>query len=85
MRWAGMWHVWRERRGVYRVLVRKPKGKNHLEDLGVDKRIILKLIFKKQDGVDWINLAQNGDKRWAVVNTETKVRVPQNVGNVLAK
>jgi len=36
MRWAG--HVTRigEERGVYRVLVGKPKGKNHWGDLGVD-------------------------------------------------
>jgi hypothetical protein len=27
---------------VYRVLVGKSEGKNHLEDLGVDGRIILK-------------------------------------------
>jgi len=30
-----------ERRGVYRILVGKPEGKNHLEDPGVDGRIIL--------------------------------------------
>ena len=30
-----------ERRGVYRVLVGKSEGKNHLEDLGVDGKIIL--------------------------------------------
>jgi hypothetical protein len=30
-----------KRRGVYRVLVRKPEVKNHLEDPGVDGRIIL--------------------------------------------
>ena len=36
MRWAG--HVARmgEERGVYRVLVGKPEGKNHWGDLGVD-------------------------------------------------
>jgi hypothetical protein len=25
---------------TYRVLIWKPEGKNHLEDLGVDRRII---------------------------------------------
>jgi hypothetical protein len=30
-----------EMRGVYRFLVGKPEGKNHLEDPGVDGRIIL--------------------------------------------
>ena len=39
-----------ERRGTYRVLVGKPKRKNHWEDPGVDGRIILKWIFKKLDG-----------------------------------
>ena len=47
MRWAG--HVARmgERRGLCRVLVRKPDGKNHLGDPGVDGRIILRWIFRK--------------------------------------
>ena len=53
-----------ERRCAYRVLVGKPEGKNHLEDPGVDGRIILKLIFKKWDGgMDWIDLAHDRD-RW---------------------
>jgi hypothetical protein len=29
------------------ILVGKPEGKNHLQDLGVDGRIILKWIFGK--------------------------------------
>ena len=52
MRWAG--HVARmERRGVYRVLVGKPEGKNHLEDSSVDGRI-LRWIFRKWDVGVWI-------------------------------
>jgi hypothetical protein len=39
IRWAG--HVARmgEGRGVFRVLVWRPEGENHWEDLGVDERI----------------------------------------------
>ena len=46
VRWVG--HVARmgERRGVYRIWVGKPEGKNHLEEPDVDVRIILRLIFK---------------------------------------
>jgi hypothetical protein len=33
-----------DRTGACRVLVRKLEGKDHLEDLGLDGRIILKLI-----------------------------------------
>jgi hypothetical protein len=46
MRWAG--HVARmgDRRGACRVWVGRPAGKNHLQDLGVVGRIILKWILK---------------------------------------
>jgi hypothetical protein len=49
MRWA--WHVAHmgESRGVHRILVGKPEGKNHLEDPRVDGRIILRWIFRKWD------------------------------------
>ena len=36
--------------GAYRVLVWKPVGKSHLEDLGVDRKMLLKWKFKKLDG-----------------------------------
>jgi len=36
-----------ERRGVCRVLVGKPEGRDHLGDPGVDGWIIFSWIFKK--------------------------------------
>jgi hypothetical protein len=41
---------------------------DHLEDLGIDERVILKLIFSERDdagggGTDWIDLVQDRD-RW---------------------
>jgi hypothetical protein len=31
-------------RGAYRVLVGRPEIRNHLEELGIDRRIILKWV-----------------------------------------
>jgi len=36
-----------ERRDACMVLVGKPEGKNHMEDLGIDGRTQLKWVFKK--------------------------------------
>jgi hypothetical protein len=41
---------------VQRFLVGKTEGKRHLEDLGVDVRIIWKRIFRKYDGESWTEL-----------------------------
>ena len=53
------------------------KERDHLGDPGVDERIILRWIFRKWDGdMDWIYLAQDRDRLWALVNAAMNLRVP---------
>jgi hypothetical protein len=49
-----------------------------LEDPGLDGRIILRWIFRKWDmwGMDWIDMAQDGDRWRALVNAVMDLRVP---------
>ena len=56
MRWAG--HVARmgEERGVCRVMVGKPGGRNHWGDLDVDRWIILGWIYRGWDVGMWTEL-----------------------------
>jgi len=36
-----------DKRGTYRILLGHLRERDHLEDLGLDRRMILKCIFKK--------------------------------------
>jgi len=77
MRWVG--HVARmgERRGVHRVLVGKPEGKR---PLGRPKRRwednIKMDLQEAGGGGDWMELAQDRDRWWVLVNTVMNLRVP---------
>jgi hypothetical protein len=53
-----MWQVARmeNRRGAYRVMVGRSEGKSHLEDIGIDGKIILKWVSKKWDREAWIGV-----------------------------
>jgi len=61
---AGFW--WRNLREI-----------NHLEDPGVDGRIILRLIFSKWGGrMDWIDIAQYRGRGQALVYAVMNPRFP---------
>jgi hypothetical protein len=52
-----------ERKGLYRVLVGNMRVRDHLEDPGIDGRIILRWLFRKWDmgawtGSIWLRLGQ---------------------------
>jgi hypothetical protein len=60
-----------ERGGAYSFLAGKPEGKNHLEDAGIDWRIILGWIFRKCHGwgcINWIDLAEDRNRWRTLVN-----------------
>jgi len=53
------------------------REKDDLKGPGVNGRIILKWIFRKLDGsMNWIDLAQNRDRWWALVSAVMNLRVP---------
>jgi hypothetical protein len=50
---------------------------DHLEDPGVDRRIILKWIFQVGwGGVDWIDMAQDKDRWRAFVSAVMNLQFP---------
>jgi hypothetical protein len=67
-----------EKHNVYRILVGMPEGKRPLgrprhrwvDNIKMDLREI------RWDGIDWIDLAQNGDQWRAFVSTVRNIRVP---------
>jgi hypothetical protein len=78
MRWTGHVAHMGEGRGVYRVLVGRPKGKR---PLGRPRRrwednIKMDLRERGIDGANWIHLAQDRVQWRACVNTVMNLRVP---------
>jgi hypothetical protein len=73
-----------ERRGAYRVVVRKPEGHGPLGRPRRRKEEILELIIRQSDRkMDWIDLALDTDRLRTLVNEVMNLRVPSSAGNFL--
>ena len=70
---------------MYRVLVGKPEGKRPLgrPRLRWEDNIKTDLQEVGFGGMDWIKLAQDRDRWWALVNEVMNLWVPENMGNFL--
>ena len=67
-----------EDRGVHRVLVRKPEGKGPLGKPRRRWEDNIKMDLQEVGGGcgDWMELAQDRGRWWALVGTVTNFRVP---------
>jgi len=61
---------------AYNMLVGKLKGRDPLEDIGVDDNIRIDLGEIRWEGADWFHLAQNRDQWPSHVNTVMNLWVP---------
>jgi hypothetical protein len=73
-----------ERRGVYRVLVGNPEGKRPLgrPSRRWEDNIKIDLQEVACGGMEWIDVAQDRDRRRALLNAVMNLRVPYNARNL---
>jgi len=85
MRWTG--HVARmgEKRSLCGALVGKPEGKSPLgrPSRRWEDNIKMGIQGVESGCTDWIELAQDRDSRWVLVNAVMNLRVPYNEWNFL--
>ena len=67
-----------ERRGIYRVLVEKPEGKRPLGRTRHRREDNIKMDLQEvgSGGLDWIELAEDRDRWWALVTAVMNLQVP---------
>jgi hypothetical protein len=78
MRWVGNVARMGEGRGAYRILVGRPEGRR---PLGIPRcrwedNIKMDLQEVGWEGMDWIDMAEDKDRWWAVVNAVMNLQVP---------
>ena len=67
-----------ERRGIYRLLVGKPEGKRPLRRPRHRWEDNIKMDLQEMgcEDMDWIDVVQDRDRWWALVNAGMNLQVP---------
>jgi hypothetical protein len=68
------------------ILIGIPRRRDHLEDMGVDGKILLLKRMLREiewEAVDWIHLPWDRYQWRALINTVLNLRVPLKAGNFL--
>jgi hypothetical protein len=78
MRWVDHVAGMGEGRGVYRVMIGRPKGKRPLGRPRCRWEVNIKVDLREMgiNGVNWIQLAQDRVHWWACVKTVMNLQVP---------
>ena len=78
MRWVGHVACMGKRRGVYRVLVGKPEGNRSLRRPRRRWEDNIKMDLQEEGcgGMDWIELTQDRESWWALLNAVMNLKVP---------
>jgi hypothetical protein len=70
-----MWYVWQRINMHTDFWWGNMEKRDRWEDLGIDGHIMLEWNLNGLGAVDWINLAEDRYKWWAVVNVVMKILV----------
>jgi len=73
---GGACGMYGEGRGIYRVLVGKPEGKRQLGRPRHRWEDNIKMEVGLGGGMDWVDLAEDGDRWWTLLNVVMNLRVP---------
>jgi hypothetical protein len=77
IRWAGHVAGMGEERGAYRILVGRPEERRPLRRPRHKWEDNIKMNLQEVGwGMNWIELAQDRDRWWALVNAVTNLRIP---------
>jgi hypothetical protein len=74
-----MWYVWGGEKKCVGFWCGYLRERDHLEDLGIDGRVIVKSVLKESVG-KWIYLAQERDRWRTCANAVMNLGVPRTAG-----